>query len=563
MSSASAPLGSGTPSNRTLSKKERYQVLASVVFGLFMVVLDSTVVNVAFPTLHSDLGAPIATAQWVLSVYVLALGVVAPISGFLGDRFGVKRVYLVGLVVFVLGSVGSGLSPSIGWMIAARALQGVGGGLALPLGTAMLFQTFPKSEQGKALGIFGVAIVLAPAVGPVVGGALVSAGLWRWVFFLNVPIGVVGVWLASRWLVERTSDDPEPLQPLNVALASVGFAATLYAASVASQYGWTSARVLGAGLSGLAALALFAVVDLRSKNPLLRLDFFGRPTFALGNLIMYASAFGVFGGSYVLPIYLQSLRGVSALDTGLLLLPQAAVAAVATPLAGWAFDRVGPRPLLVAGTAILALDNGAFAALGPSTSFVTVGLLLAARGLSFGLISQPAMTAAIGSIPTRDSSRATSTSSAGSYLTQAFAIAVLSTVMASSLSPQARQLDQLYSQKPTAGRAAVPGVCQPGAGDEVGAAVSGAASMAHQKPAHPAALVGELCRERVSGITAGFRIAFWASLLAAVLALFMPGWPKPWDRDDDDPDASDASAGKQPADAAPSGASSAAGGQDA
>jgi EmrB/QacA subfamily drug resistance transporter len=182
--------------------EQKWKVLISVMFGVFMVILDSTVVNIAFPTLRREFGASLADAQWVLSIYVLALGVTTPVSGYLADRFGIKRVYVLGIGIFAFGSLLCGLSPSLGLLIVARALQGFGGGIALPLGPAQLYRAFPPKEQGTALGIFGIALVVAPALGPILGGWLVDLNIWRAIFFINVPIGILGVFLGSRFLVD-------------------------------------------------------------------------------------------------------------------------------------------------------------------------------------------------------------------------------------------------------------------------------------------------------------------------------------------------------------------------
>ncbi len=177
--------------------ERKWKVLISVMFGIFMIILDFTIVNIAFPTLRREFGASLSQAQWVISIYVLSLGVTTPVSGFLADRFGIKRMYLLGLAIFVFSSFLCGLAPSLGWLIAARALQGFGGGISQPLGPAQLYRAFPPEEQGTALGIFGIALVFAPALGPILGGWLVDLGVWRLIFFINVPIGILGVFLGS------------------------------------------------------------------------------------------------------------------------------------------------------------------------------------------------------------------------------------------------------------------------------------------------------------------------------------------------------------------------------
>ncbi len=177
--------------NKPRGLEQKWKVLISVMFGIFMIILDSTVVNIALPTLRRAYGASLADVQWVISIYVLSLGITTPVSGFLADRFGIKRVYLFGLAIFVIGSILCGISPSLGWLIVARALQGFGGGVSQPLGPAQLYRAFPPKEQGTALGYFGIVLVFAPALGPILGGWLVDANFWRLIFFINVPIGIL------------------------------------------------------------------------------------------------------------------------------------------------------------------------------------------------------------------------------------------------------------------------------------------------------------------------------------------------------------------------------------
>src|SRR4030095_14266646 len=178
--------------NKPRGLERKWKVLISVMFGIFMIILDATIINVAFPTLRREFGATLSQAQWVISIYVLSLGVTTPVSGYLADRFRIKRMYLLGLMIFVLSSFLCGVAPSLGWLIVARALQGFGGGISQPLGPAQLYRAFPPEEQGTALGYFGIVLVFAPALGPILGGWLVDLGVWRAIFFLNIPIGILG-----------------------------------------------------------------------------------------------------------------------------------------------------------------------------------------------------------------------------------------------------------------------------------------------------------------------------------------------------------------------------------
>ncbi|HEX2620297.1 MAG TPA: DHA2 family efflux MFS transporter permease subunit, partial [Phototrophicaceae bacterium] len=256
--------------------EQKWKVLIAVMFGIFMIILDSTVVNIALPTLRRAYGASLADVPWVISIYVLSLGITTPVSGFLADRFGIKRVYLFGLAMFVVGSILCGISPSLSWLIVARALQGFGGGVAQPLGPAQLYRAFPPKEQGTALGYFGVALVFAPALGPILGGWLVDANLWRLIFFINVPIGILGVFLGSRFLLDYQVERKPSFDPLGLISAMIGFGSVLYAASIAENNGWTgSSTLMFLGL-GVVMLIVHAIVELRvAKDPMTNLRLFG------------------------------------------------------------------------------------------------------------------------------------------------------------------------------------------------------------------------------------------------------------------------------------------------
>ena len=323
--------------------EQKWKVLITVMFGLFMVILDSTIINIAFPTLRREFGASLADAQWVISIYVLALGITTPVSGYLADRFGIKRVYLLGLAIFVLGSFLCGIAPSLGLLIAARALQGFGGGIAQPLGPAQLYRAFPPKEQGAAFGVLGIALVVAPALGPILGGWLVDINLWRAIFFVNVPIGIIGVILGSDFLLDFRVDRKPLFDPLGLLTAIIGFGAILYSASIAENFGWGGPFTLLALGFGFFILALHVLIELRlAKEPLMDLQLFLNPTFLIAALVGYIATIALFGAEFMMPIYLQAFRGRTALDAGIILLAVAATSAIATPSAGRLYDKIGP-----------------------------------------------------------------------------------------------------------------------------------------------------------------------------------------------------------------------------
>src|SRR5215216_5716439 len=300
--------------------EQKWKILISVMFGIFMIILDATVINVAFPTLRREFGATLADAQWVLSIYVLSLGVTTPVSGYLADRFGIKNMYLLGIGIFIVGSFLCGLAPSLGWLIAARALQGFGGGISQPLGPAQLYRAFPPQEQGTALGYFGIALVFAPALGPILGGWLVDLNLWRLSFFINIPIGILGVILGSRFLLDYQVERKPAFDPLGLITAVIGFGAVLYAANIAETSGWTGSTTLLYFGIGIAALIAHGIFELYfAKEPMSYLRLFRNRIFLNAALVGYVATVALFGAEFLMPVYLQAFRGRTALEAGFIL----------------------------------------------------------------------------------------------------------------------------------------------------------------------------------------------------------------------------------------------------
>jgi EmrB/QacA subfamily drug resistance transporter len=500
-----------TPSANGLEYK--WRVLASVIFGVFMVILDTTAVNVAFQTLRGEFGARLSDAQWVISLYVLVLGIVTPLAGYLADRFGSKRIYVLGLAVFVAGSFASGIAPSLFWLVVARGLQGLGGGLALPLGSALLLRAFPTHEQGRALGLFGIALVFAPALGPILGGILVDAGLWRWIFFINLPIGTFGILLASRFLHEDRSHRDPAMDWLGLVTEIVGFGALLYAASIAETLGLGSPVVIRWFLVGGLALAAFAVVELfLAREPLLDLRLFARPTFLVASLVGYVTVVALFGAEFLLPVYLQAVRGRAALDAGLILLPMAVSAGIAMPIAGRLYDRIGPRILLIGGFSLLLVNTWQFARLDGQTPIAWIAFLLVLRGTALGLTTQTTYVSAMSVVSGPALARGASLVNAMRNVVQSIGVALLATVLASTLSDASRRVQ-------TAARSGVVGgVCE-----SVTAPATSASDLAI-----PPEDLAVACTESVAGFERAYRLTFGAALIALVLGALLPGWPGEW-----------------------------------
>jgi DHA2 family multidrug resistance protein len=492
----------------------KWRVLGVVVFGIFMVILDTTVVNVAFPTMRDQFHASLAASQWIVSLYMLALGITTPMAGLLSDRFGMKRMYLAGLALFVVGSLGSGLAPSLSVLVATRAVQGVGGGIALPLGTAMLFAAFPPSEQGFALGLYGVALLLAPALGPLLGGYLVDQNLWRWIFFINIPIGIIGVALGSFLLRESTRETDTGVDVAGIVTSVIGYGAMLYAASVASNIGWASIGVVAPFVVGAVGLALLVTIELRRRrDPLLDFHLFGNWTFLNASLVGWVTVMALFGAEFLMPIYLQMLRGRTAFSTGLILLPLAITAGITTPIAGRLYDKIGPRPLVVFGFVVLCVNTWQLSELTGTTSIAWVLFLMALRGLALGSTVQSTYATALGTVARQRVARGSSLINSTRFVVQSIAIAVFATVVAGSLSPASRATDARLEAQPLAAQKGH-GLCESTEGGRI-TATSGAA-------------LERACIENMRGFEQAYRLTFWFALLALSLGALLPGWPFGW-----------------------------------
>jgi EmrB/QacA subfamily drug resistance transporter len=504
-------------------------VLATVIFGFFMMLLDTTVINVAFPALRAEFGSSLGEAQWIISVYVLTIGITTPLAGFLANRFTSKAVYVAGLAVFALGSLLCGLSTSLYQMVAFRALQGIGTGLTMPLGVSLLLQAFPVEEHGSALGIYGIAAVVAPALGPVLGGWLVSLNLWRVIFFINPPIGLLGVLLGLRYLRSHESRERPPLDLWGIITEVIGFGAILYAASIAADQGWAApATFLWFGI-GAAGLIAFTLVELFvARVPLLDLRLFRNRIFLNASLLGYVAVMALFGAEFLLPIYLQSLRGRSALETGLILLPMAISSGILLMLSGRLYDRIGPRPLMVTGFAILSVNTWQLAMVRADTSITWIMFLLLLRGIALGLTAQTTMVASLSQVPMHDLPRGSALNNATRNVVQSIGVAVLATVLASTLSPQVKNLqNQFAGTGPVVGATQTGGLCGAAVATatvtEQASQASGAAQAGGQ-----AALLQQACQENVAGFKHTYKLTFYASLLALFLGAFLPGWPLRW-----------------------------------
>ncbi len=413
--------------------RETLIVAGVVMLGAVMSILDTTVVNVAIDHLAVVFHASLTTIQWVITGYTLALATVIPVSGWAADRFGTKRIYMWSLVLFTLGSVLSGLAWSAGSLIFFRVLQGFGGGMIMPAVMTIMTRKAGPHRMGRVMGVLGVPMLIAPILGPILGGWLVDNASWRWIFFINVPIGIVAFILA---LIVLDPDQPQPAHRLDwvgMLLLSPGLAVFIFGLAESSTYGFGSVRSWGPTLLGVVLIGAWFIHSWRTPNPLIDLRTFAhtRAGAAAGTFLLFAIS--VFGTMLLVPLYYQSVRGASALQAGLLLAPGGFGAMLMMPLSGRLTDRHGPTWLPAAGLPFVAVGLIPFVFVGAHTSYVLLSAGNFVQGLGMGLAMMPNMTAAMQAVPAAAIAR---TSTAMNIIRQAGAsigTAVLSVILASAI----------------------------------------------------------------------------------------------------------------------------------
>jgi EmrB/QacA subfamily drug resistance transporter len=380
----------------------KWLVAIVVILGAFMSVLDQTVVNIAIPRLQNAFGADIHSVQWVVTAYLLTQGAMTPTASYLANNFGIKRSYILSLIAFTLGSLLCGLSWSLPVLILFRVVQGLGGAVLLPLSFTMLFREFAPGERGLALGTLGIPTLLAPALGPILGGYIVTFAGWQLIFFINIPIGIVAVILATLFLREARAQERSRFDLPGFITVAYGLAALLYAFSETTTVGWGSVKVLGFLFSGALSLIAFIAIEITTANrgvqPLLDLRLFANRSFAAGNIALVFVIFGLFGSFFLIPIYLQVLRGQSAFQAGLILLPQALAAMVSVVVGGRLVDRIGVKVVVIPGLLLLGFATWQLTFITLNSPFWWLQLLLVLLGLSLGLTGQPLVVAALADI---------------------------------------------------------------------------------------------------------------------------------------------------------------------
>ena len=383
------------------SENRKWWTLGAVAVGLFMIMLDNTVVNVAVPSIQRDLGVGLSELQWIVTGYALSFAALMLTGGKLADMLGRRRIFVIGIMIFTIASLFCGLADSGQSLIAWRIVQGVGAALMNPATLAIISATFPPRQRGMAIGIWAGVSALALAIGPLVGGLLTEHLSWSWVFFVNVPVGVLGV-AASYLLIDESRDmsEEQRLDLAGLVTSGLGLFALTYGLIEANTYGWSSARIVGSFVAAAVLLGTFVALELRQRLPMLDLTLFRNGTFAGANVVILMVGLAMFGVFFFVSLYMQNILGFSAVQAGAAFLPMTVLIILVAPIAGKLSDRIGSRWLMTGGMTLIGAQLLYYSTLGVHANFWDLLPALLVGGVGMSLTMTPSAAAIIGSVPT-------------------------------------------------------------------------------------------------------------------------------------------------------------------
>ena len=383
------------------SENRKWWTLGAVAVGLFMIMLDNTVVNVAVPSIQRDLGVGLSELQWIVTGYALSFAALMLTGGKLADMLGRRRIFVIGIVIFTIASLFCGLADTGQSLIAWRIVQGVVAALMNPATLAIISATFPPRQRGMAIGIWAGVSALALAIGPLVGGLLTEHLSWSWVFFVNVPVGVLGV-AASYLLIDESRDmsEEQRLDLAGLLTSGLGLFALTYGLIEANTYGWSSARIVGSFVAAAVLLGSFVILELRQRVPMLDLTLFRNGTFAGANVVILMVGLAMFGVFFFVSLYMQNILGFSAVQAGAAFLPMTVLIILVAPIAGKLSDRIGSRWLMTGGMTLLGIQLLYYSTLGVNANFWDLLPALLIGGVGMSLTMTPSAAAIIGSVPT-------------------------------------------------------------------------------------------------------------------------------------------------------------------
>jgi EmrB/QacA subfamily drug resistance transporter len=381
-------------------ENRKWWTLGSVAFGLFMIMLDNTVVNVALPSIERDLHITISELEWVVTAYALTFAALLVTGGKLADLYGRRRIFIVGLAVFTLSSLACGLAPTAGFLIGARTVQGVGAALMNPATLSIITATFPPKERGRAIGIWAGVSALALAIGPLCGGLIVDNISWNWIFFVNVPVGALGI-VVSRLVITESRDTSheQSIDVPGLATSGLGLFALSYALIEGNRHGWTSVEILGLFAAAVVLLVAFVLVEHHQRLPMLDLSLFKIGAFAGANVVAMLVSLGMFGVFFFVSLYVQNILGYSPTKAGAIFLPMTLLIIVVAPIAGHTSDRIGSRWLMGGGMTIVGISLLLYQRTGVHSDFWTLLPAMLLGGIGMAMTMSPMTSAAMGAVP--------------------------------------------------------------------------------------------------------------------------------------------------------------------
>src|SRR5947209_14031412 len=410
----------------------KWAVMAIVAIGVFMATLDSSIVNISLPTIAHYFGVPLSgEVEWVIIAYLVVTAGILLTAGRISDMIGHKPVWAAGLIIFHLGSAFGGFASSLGLLIAARALQGLGGALIMAISPAMLTNAFPAHERGRALGLNAVVVALGVSTGPTLGGIITSTLSWRWIFFVNLPIGIIGLILTMRILKEKMRWNPGKFDPAGAILLAVGLVAITLGLSFGQEWGWNSALLIGTLVTGVIALILLYIVEKRVSAPIINLSLLHNRVFLSATLSLVLSFLALFAVSFMLPFYLEELRGFTIVQSGLLLTPLPLTIAVLAPFSGTLADRFGTRWLAAGGLTIACFGLVLISQLDAHSSVWDIIWRLVVIGMGQAFFQSPNNSALMGAAPKELQGSAAGFLATGRVVGQSLSVALAGAIFTS------------------------------------------------------------------------------------------------------------------------------------
>ena len=407
----------------------RGKILAAMLFGMFIAILNQTLLNVALPKINTEFNISASTGQWLMTGFMLVNGILIPISAFLFNKYSYRKLFIIGLALFTLGSLVCAISFNFPIMMSGRILQAIGAGILMPLGSNVIVTIFPPEKRGVAMGTMGIAMILAPAIGPTLSGYIVQNYHWNVMFYGMFFIGIIAIVIGLFWFkLYQSTTNPKADIP-GIIYSTIGFGSLLYGFSEAGNKGWGSTEIVTMFIVGTVFIIFFILRELRMKAPMLNLEVLKYPTYTLTTIINMIVMMSLYGGMILLPLYLQNLRGFSALDSGLLLLPGALVMGALGPVAGKLLDTIGIKPLAIFGIGIMTYATWELSKLNMDTTYLHIMWIYIVRSFGMAFIMMPIMTAGMNALPPRLISHGNAFVNTMRQLAGSIGTAILVTVM--------------------------------------------------------------------------------------------------------------------------------------